>query len=151
MPRENPYRLYATHLWELDDDYLRLFDYLGDIDLFYYVNCSDPEARPDGDDPIAEREVLAAQIGQAELVIVLAQQHYENPGLIELQLTTARRHGKPILAVEPFGPDPVPQPVRAAAAEVVEWYARKLVDGIKKHARGEDVQRFDTIDWPGDL
>lgn len=151
MPKENPYKVYATHLWTLDDDYLRLFDYLGDVDLFYYVNCSDPEAEPTDDDPIAAREVLASQIGRAELVIVLSQQHYENPELIELQMTTAQRHGKPILAIEPFGPDAVPEPVKQMSGQVVEWYARKIVDGIKMLARGEDVQRYDTIDWPGDL
>lgn len=151
MPKENPYKVYATHLWSLDDDYLRLFDYLGDIDLFYYENRSDPDAKPAADDPIAAREELARQIDSAELVIVLSQQHYENAELIDLQMTTAKRHGKPILAIEPFGPDAVPEPVKQMSDQVVEWYARKIVDGIKMLARGEDVQRYDSIEWPGDL
>ena len=66
-------------------------------------------------------------------------------------MTTARRHGKPVLAIEPFGPDAVPEKVKEMSDQVVEWYARKIVDGIKALARGEDVQRYDTIDWPGDL
>lgn len=151
MPEDKPYELYATHLWSMDDDYLRLFDYLGDIDQFFYVNHSDPEAGETGDDPLLARERLAGQIEKAELVIVLSQHYYVNAELIELQMSTAKRHGKPILAIEPFGPDPVPDAVKQLSDQVVEWYARKIVDGIKALARGENVQRFDTIDWPGEL
>ncbi|MBT8143417.1 MAG: hypothetical protein KJO55_01880 [Gammaproteobacteria bacterium] len=151
MSEDKPYQLYATHLWDLDDDYLRVFDYLGDIDQFFYVNLSDPEAAPEDDDPLAARDILAGQIEKSELVIVLAQQHYTDPELIELQMTTAKRHGKPILAIEPFGPDAVPDKVREMSDKIVEWYARKIVDAVKELARGEDVQRYDTLDWPGDL
>ena len=151
MSEDKPIRIYSTHLWELDDDYLRLFDYLGDIDQFYYVNVSDPEAAPDDGDPLAAREILAEQIEKAEVVVVLAQHHYTDPDLTELQMTTAKRHGKPMMAIEPFGPDAVPEQVKEMSDQVVEWYARKMVDGIKALARGEDVQRYDTIDWPGDL
>lgn len=151
MSEDKPIQVYASHLWELDDDYLRLFDYLGDIDQFYYVNVSDPEAAPPDGDPLAAREVLREQIEKSEIVVILSQQHYADPALVELQMTTARRHGRPLLAVEPFGPDPVPAQVKEMSDQVVEWYARKIVDAIKALARGEDVQRFDTIDWPGDL
>lgn len=151
MADDTPIKIYATHLWELDDDYLRLFDYLGDVDQFYYVNVSDPEAQPEGGDPLAAREILREQIEAAEIVVVLSQHHYTDPALIELQMTTAKRHGKPLLAIEPFGPDPVPEQVKQMSDQLCEWYARNIVDGIKALARGEDVQRFDTIDWPGDL
>ncbi len=151
MSEDKPIRIYATHLWELDDDYLRLFDYLGDIDQFYYVNVSQPEAAPEDADPLAAREILRKQIEDSEVVVVLSQHHYADPALIELQMSTANRHGKPLLAIEPFGPDPVPEQVKEMSDQVVEWYARKIVDGIKALARGEDVHRFDTIDWPGDL
>lgn len=151
MSEDKPFQIYATHLWSMDDDYLRLFDYLGDIDQFFYVNHSDPEAAGDDADPLAARELFREQIEKAELVIVLSQQHYENAELIDLQMSTARRHGKPVLAIEPFGPDPVPVAVKQMSDKVVEWYARNIVDGIKTLARGEDVQRFDSIDWPGEL
>ena len=150
MTEDRPYQIYATHLWQLDDDYLRLFDYLGDIDNFYYVNHSDPEHEPEGD-PLAAREAIKEQIEASELVIVLATQYLANPEMIELQMTTAKRHGKPILAVEPFGPDDVPEKIKQMSDHVVEWYARKIVDGIKMLARGEEAHRYDTIDWPGDL
>ena len=152
MPEEDAIHLYATHLWEQNDDaYLRLFDYLGDIDNFYYVNHSDPEHQPEGGDALASRDALADQIAAAELVIVLSTQYLQNPELIELQMTTAKRHGKPILAIEPFGAEAVPEKVKQMSDHVVEWYARKIVDGIKMLARGEEAHRYDTLDWPGDL
>ncbi len=151
MPDEDSIHVFATHLWENDDDYLRLFDYLGDIDNFYYVNHSAPEDEPEGADALASREALLAQIEPAEVVIVLSTQYLRDPVMIELQMATAKRHGKPVLAVEPFGPDPVPEKIKEMSDKVVEWYARKIVDGIKMLARGEEEHRFDTIDWPGDL
>ncbi|MBT8131254.1 MAG: TIR domain-containing protein [Gammaproteobacteria bacterium] len=150
MTDEDTIKLYATHLWRLDDEYLRLFDYLGDVENFYYVNLSKPEEEPVGD-ALAARDSLLDQIQGAELVIVLSSQYNENPDLIDLQLTTAKRHGKPILAVEAFGPDPVPEKIQSAADHVVEWYARNIVDAIKMLTRGEEISRFDTIEWPGDL
>lgn len=155
MPDEDSIHLYATHLWANDDDYLRLFDYLGDIDTFYYVNHSEPEAQPGeqggGAEALASRDALVAQIEPAEVVLVLSTQYLQDPNLVELQMTIAKRHGKPILAIEPFGPDPVPEKVKEMSDHVVEWYARKIVDGIKMLARGEEAHRYDTIDWPGDL
>ena len=150
MPDEEAIHLYATHLWENDDEYLRLFDYLGDVENFYYVNHSKPEDKPEGD-ALAAREALLEQITDAEIVIVLCTQYFQDPEMIELQMVTAKRHGKPILTIESFGPDPVPEKIKQMSDHVVEWYARKIVDGIKMLARGEEVHRYDTIDWPGDL
>jgi len=146
---EETINLYATHLWQNDDEYLRLFDYLGDVENFYYVNHSKPDAQP-ADDPLAARDALLDQIQAAEVVIVLCTQYLQDPDMIDLQLATAKRHGKPILAIEPFGPDPVPEKIKQMSDHVVEWYARNIVDAIKMLARGEEISRFDTIDWPGD-
>lgn len=151
MPQDKPFLIYATHAWSEDDDYLRFYDYLGDIENFYYVNQSRPGAQPDGGDPLAVREELQKQIESAEIVVVLATQHSHAPELIELQVATAKRLGKPVLVVEPFGPEEVPEALRAQADKVIEWYARKLVDAIKLLARGEDTNRFEVLDWPGEL
>ena len=150
MPEEEAIHLYATHVWDLDEDYLRLFDYLGDVDNFYYVNHSKPEEEPQIGGALASRDALVDQIGAAEIVIALATQYLNHPEMIELQLVTAKRHGKPILVVEPFGPESVPDHLKEVSDHVVEWYARKIVDAIKMLARGEEIHRYDTIDWPGD-
>ena len=150
MPDEKAIHVYATHLWEHDDDYLRLFDYLGDVENFYYVNHSKPDAEVEGD-PLASREALLEQISAAEVVIVLCSQYLQNPEMVELQIVTAKRHAKPILTIESFGPDPVPDKLKQMSDHVVEWYARSIVDGIKMLARGEEIHRYDTLEWPGDL
>lgn len=151
MPEEDAIHLFATHQWQLDEDYLRLFDYLGDVENFYYVNHSDPEAEPDCGEALAARDALADQISGAEVVIVLATQYIQNPDVVDLQIATAKRHGKPVLTIEPFGPDPVPDKLKQMSDHVVEWYARKIVDAIKMLARGEEIDRYDTIEWTGDL
>ena len=151
MPDEDSIHLFATHTWSLDEDYLRLFDYLGDVENFYYVNHSNPDVEPDVGGALASRDALVDQIGASEVVIVLCGQYLQNPEEIDLQIVTAKRHGKPILTIESFGPDPVPEKLKEMSDHVVEWYARKIVDAIKMLARGEEIHRYDTIDWPGDV
>ncbi|HEX7236649.1 MAG TPA: hypothetical protein VF405_06780, partial [Gammaproteobacteria bacterium] len=54
----------------------------------------------------------------------------------------------PLLAVEPFGVSvKVPPELTKRAAQVVGWNERLLVDAIRKQARHEDTQRWDTIEF----
>ncbi len=146
MPIDNPYRLFVSHPWQEDDDYLRLFEYLGDTKEFYYVNLSAAIDKPLGHDEL--RAELERQISGAEVVIMLSGQYPEHAEDLDLQLATAKRHAKPILAVEPFGPNNMDDAIRTKADKIVPWYNRSIVDGIKFLARGEDTARFEVLDFP---
>ena len=41
----------------------------------------------------------------------------------------------------------IPKALSHLADELVEWDKRTLVDAIRKHARHEDTQRWDTIEF----
>ena len=43
MSQANPIRLFVTHAWEPDDDYLRVFEYLESARNFFYRNFSAPD------------------------------------------------------------------------------------------------------------
>ena len=146
MPAENPYKLFISHGWEEDDDYLRFLDYLGDSKDFYYVNLSRTVERPLNPDEL--RADLEAQMKRAEVVILLSGQYFDHAEMLDLEMAMARRLVKPMLAIEPFGPKSMPDIVREQADQTAPWYNRSIVDGLKYLSRGEDTMRFEVIDFP---
>lgn len=148
MSIDNPIRLYATHLWEKDDDFLRLFEYLTDVENFFYVNLSEPELKPGSAEREAEQAEFRRQMADAEVVIVLSSQYVTNAGLLTYQMDLAKAMKKPIMAVEPFGPDSILKPVKDKADEIVPWYNRSMVDSIRHLGRGDLTSRYEVIDFP---
>jgi hypothetical protein len=50
--------------------------------------------------------------------------------------------------MEPFGVNvKVPAEVAKRAAEIVGWNERLIVDAVRRQARHEDTQRWDTIEF----
>lgn len=148
MSQENPYKIFVTHTWEESDDYLRFFDYVSDIESFFYENVSDPSRYPGSSVDSIQTE-LNLQMKPAEVVVVLSSAYVKDANLVQYQLDLAKALGKPVVAVEPFGPESILKPLKDRAAQVVPWYNRAMVDAILHHGRGEDTSRYETIDFPG--
>ena len=146
MSQKDPIRIFVTHVWQKSDDYLRLFEYLESTSNFYYQNFSRPEEAPSGDKE-AMRSSLRRQIEHAESVIVLSSLYGAHRDWIEFQMNAAQAMNKPLLVMEPFGDDEIPEEVRARADEVAEWNARSIEDAIRRTARHEETQRWDVIEW----
>ena len=148
MSERNPVKLFVSHAWEDDADYHRVFEYLESTANFYYLNLSDPEQRPPGDEE-ACKEVMRAQIRDAEAVILLTSMYDTHRRWIDFQMHAAKAFDKPIIAMEPFGGViKTPQDICELADEVVEWNERSMVDAILRQARHEDTQRWEVIDFP---
>ena len=62
MSQSNPIKLFVSHAWEENDDYLRVFEYLESDSNFYYVNFSTPDKPPAAGDRESLREDLRKQI-----------------------------------------------------------------------------------------
>ncbi|MFK7886322.1 MAG: hypothetical protein AB8G16_05595 [Gammaproteobacteria bacterium] len=148
MSESEPFRLFVSHLWEADDDYLRLFEYLNDVDNFFYVNLSDPDDAPASAQIEAVQIQYKKQLENAEVALILASQYVRDAKQLQYQLDLARAASKPVVVVEPFGPDPVLKPVKERAVEVVPWYNRSIVDAIRHHGRGDLTSRYEVIDFP---
>lgn len=149
MSEKNPIRIFVSHLFHEDADYLRVFEFLESVDRFYYLNCSKPENMPAGGGQEAIRDELIAQIKEAEAVVILANHYSLNEDLVRFQLDVAEANEKPILAVRPFGGiTETAKPLLARAHEHLEWNDRDIADAIKRQARLEDTTRWDVIDFP---
>ena len=147
MSQANPIRLFITHLWETDDDYLRVFEYLESSRNFFYRNFSAPERRPAGDRE-AQKQELRAQISPAEAVVALSGLFERDQDLLTFQLLYARASQKAVVLLKPFGSARgVPKLLADLADEVVDWDERALVDAIRRQARHEDTTRWDTIEF----
>ena len=143
----NPISVFVSHLWSVDDDYLRVFEYLGSARNFYYKNTADPEQCVTGAIE-AQREQLRAQINAAEVVLLLSAHHVKSAALIEFQANFAKSAKKPLVLLKNFGLEiPVPATLKAIADDVIDWNERSLVDALRRHARHENTTRWDSIDY----
>ncbi len=149
MPEDNPIRVFVTHNFVEDGDYLRVFEFLEGVDKFFYVNCSKPENMPDAGGLEAIKEELISQIKISEAVVVLASQFIENADIVTFQMDAAEANEKPMIAIRPFGGlDEMPAELVNRVSEHVEWNAREIADAVRRQARLEETARWDVVDFP---
>jgi hypothetical protein len=147
MSQSNPIKLFVTHAWAPNDDYLRVFEYLESARNFYYCNYSTPDHPPAGDKDV-EREDLRRQIGPAEAVIALPSAFLQNRELFLFQITFTQACKKPVLMMKNFGnATPLPKQLTDMADDVVDWDSRALVDAVKRKARLEDTNRWEVVEF----
>ena len=148
MSEKNPIRVYVTHSFASHSDYHRVFEYLEAVPNFFYRNCSVPEHPPSVGGKEALKEEYRTQMKMAEVVIVLSSLYVENEFWTSYQMDAAQASNLPLIAMEPFGVNAkVPAELAKRAAAVVGWNERLIVDAVRKQARHEDTQRWDTIEF----
>ncbi len=150
MSEKNPIRVFVTHVFEENADYLRIFEFLESDDNFYYLNTSKPENIPDKGGIDSIKEEIIVQIKAAEAVIALPAVFEEKPDLVNYMMDVADANEIGIFCIRPFGGLlETPKALVARAGEPVDWNARQLIDRLKLVARDEDTQRWEVIEFPG--
>lgn len=148
MSAKNPFRLFIAHAFREHTEYSRVIEYLESRDNFYYVNYSNPAALEPGSPPEALQEEIRSQIRNVEAVIAPSGMFADKSGLIDFELKVAQAFDKPIVLIQAFGGTiSLPKWALEAAAEVVEWNERAIIDALKRTARGEDTAKWDVIDF----
>lgn len=94
MYENNPVRVFVTHTFAEDEDYLRFFEFLEGVDRFFYVNCSNPLNVPEKGGMDAIKDELIAQIKDSEAVVVLASHYIANAELVRFQMDVADANEK---------------------------------------------------------
>lgn len=147
MSQADPIRVFVSHVWETDDDYLRLFEFLESARNFFYRNTSTPEHVPGGDKEVL-REDLRRQIKDAEVVILLPTLFAKHQDLVTFQALFAQASHKPVVLMKYFGKDvKLPKELTDLATVVIDWDERGLVDAIRKEARHENTARWDMVEF----
>lgn len=148
MSENNPIRLFVSHLFEPDEEYFRVFEYLESAPNFFYTNVSAPEKPPRARDSVSVQEALREQINNAEIVLLLSKMHASAPSMIEFQAVYAKKQGMAVVVMEPFGAGhAVPPRLRELSESVVGWNEREMTDAIRLQARHEDTMRFDMVEF----
>ncbi len=148
MSEKNPIRIYVTHAFASHPDYHRVFEYLEALPNFFYRNCSVPDHPPASGGKEALKEEYRTQLKTAEVVVVLSSLYLENEYWTTYQMDAAQATNLPLVAIEPFGVNvKVPAEITKRAAEVVGWNERLIIDAVRRQARHEDTQRWETIEF----
>jgi hypothetical protein len=148
VSEENPYRVFVTHVFQDDEDYQRVFEYLESRDQFFYLTSSDLAKMPESGGLEAMKEELREQIKPAEVVIMPITTFETNPDLVRFQMDVAEAFAKPILAVKSFGDTVVIQKEMIdRCADIIEWNERTMIEAIKRLGRNEETAQWEVIDF----
>jgi hypothetical protein len=143
----NPIRLFVTHDWTENDDYVRVFEYLEASGKFYYLNTSQPQAKRPIDKE-SQREDLRRQIAPCEVIVVLPAVYALAPDRVLFQMNFAKAADRPIVAMENFGStEALPKAIKDLADEISPWNERSLIDALRRQARHQESTRWDTIEF----
>jgi len=147
VTQQNPVRIFVSHVWQANDDYHRVFEYLESSHNFFYLNTSRPDDFPAGG-PDAMRQAARDQIEAAEVVVVLASLWMREREWVNFHLKVAKELERPVVVLEPFGvKQKMPVQLETLGDEIIEWNERTLVDAIKRQARHEETTRWDVIEF----
>ena len=148
MYENNPIRVFVTHTFAEDEDYLRFFEFLEGQDRFFYINCSKPENMPGSGGMEAIKDELRTQIKTAEVVIVLAGMYADNREWITYQMDVAQAFELPLVAIKGFGVvEELPPDIAKRADDTVDWTERGIIDAVRRQARHEDTTRWEVIEF----
>ncbi len=96
----------------------------------------------------ALKEEYRTQLKTAEVVIVLSSLYVEDEYWTTYQMDAAQASNLPLIALGFFGSAAkVPAEIAKRAAEIVDWNERQIVDAVRRQARGEATNRWETIEF----
>jgi hypothetical protein len=133
VPTLKSYKIFISHAWHYNEDYYRIEKWLNEAPYFTWKNLSVPKH-----DPILNSEQLAKelhnQMRPSDVFIILAGMYVSHSDWIQYEINFARRIGRPIVGIRPWGSTVVPVAVQNGADEIVGWNRDSIVGAIRKRA-----------------
>ena len=133
MPALRKYKIFISHAWDYNDDYYRCEQFLNEAPNFEWINLSVPKH-----DPILNSEQLTArlhdQMRPANVFLILSGMYVAHSDWILYEINFARRIGRPIIGIKPWGNVAMPVAVQNGADEIVGWSSSSIVDAIRRRA-----------------
>jgi hypothetical protein len=133
MPALKNYKVFISHAWQYNEDYYRLTEWLNDYPNFSWTNLSVPKHDPILNTEQLEKE-LHSQMRPSEVFIILAGMYVSHSGWIQYEINFARRIGRPIVGIKPWGNVMVPTAVQNGADVIVGWNKDSIVGAIRSKA-----------------
>lgn len=136
------YNLFISHSWSHSDAYSKLCGLLENAQYFSYKNYSVPKddplrisAKTDYYYDLQLRIKLENQMKYASVVLIMAGVYATYSDAINMEISIAKKLGKPIIAVEPWGSERTSTIVKNSAHRIVSWNTDSIVTAIKELAK----------------
>ena len=133
MPALKDYKVFISHAWSYTDDYYRIEKWLNEAPNFTWTNLSVPKHNP-----ILNAEQLTKELNNqmrpADAFVILAGMYVSHSDWIQYEINFARRIGRPIIGIQPWGSTLVPKAVQSGADEIVGWNRDSIVGAIRRRA-----------------
>lgn len=127
------YNLFISHSWAYTDAYAKLMNLLRNHSSFEFRDYSVPK-----DDPINHcpydwqlKVAIENQIRPASCVLILAGVYSTYSKWINIEIEIAKKLGKRIIAIEPFGAERTSRTVKDNADVIVKWNTDSIVRAIR--------------------
>jgi len=125
-----PYNIFISQLKDDDEEYNRFIGKLEASHDFQWKNHSISDE--------TDKEQLNEQIKDVDVVIILSGMYSKNKDLIQQEIDLARKLGKPIVIIRPYGMENVPGRIEDAASEVVGWNTSCIVDSVRESLESDE-------------
>jgi MTH538 TIR-like domain (DUF1863) len=132
MPALRTYKVFISHAWDYNEEYYRLEKMLRDAAYFEWENLSVPEHSRIKNEEL--EYALNGQMRPANVFLILAGMYVAHSQWIQYEINFARRIGRPIIGIRPWGSVAMPVAVQNAAAEIVGWNTDSIISAIRYHA-----------------
>lgn len=135
MPALKNYHIMISHSWDYNEHYEKVVSWLNDANNFEWSNYSVPLTNPiDAKGKKELKEKLRNKITNCSCIIILSGMYVAYSEWIDYEIDTAVEMGKPIIGVEPWGQERVPQKVTSNADVVVGWNSSSVVQAIRDYS-----------------
>lgn len=135
MPALKNYHILISHSWDYNEHYEKIVSWLDDAKNFEWSNYSVPLTNPiDAKGKKELKEKLRNKIANCSCVIILSGMYVAYSEWIDYEIDTAIEMGKPIIGVEPWGQERIPQKVTSNADVVVHWNSYSVVQAVRDYS-----------------
>ena len=127
------YNLFISHSWTYSDAYEKLVGMLNNATNFSYKNYSVPKNDPihNASNASQLKAAIRNQMQHASCVLIMAGVYSTYSKWINIEIELARKMGKTIIAIEPWGSQRTSLVVKQAADKVVGWNTSSIVSAIR--------------------
>jgi len=126
--------LFISHSWAYGDAYERLVNLLSGRGYFAFKNYSVPQSNPivGASSDAALTRAIEDKMRPSSVVVIMAGKYATYSKWINKEIEIAKRMGKPIVAVKPFGAQQISSVVRSAAHVEAGWNTESIVQAIRQ-------------------
>ncbi len=135
MPLLTSRMIFISHAWSYNNHYETVVGWFDDAANFSWKNCSVPSDNALEDKSSKGLSVgMTRQISPAKVVVILGGMYAAHSEWIDYEISEAKRMGKTIIGVKPWGQERVPKVVSdASICEMIGWNSASVVAAVRQY------------------